>query len=69
MLESAGVLGKISAFMVEWHKGVGEKTQKDLIEPLLKHGFIIFDITASSGGGRNAVSGNGFFYAARLHRP
>jgi FkbM family methyltransferase len=66
ILESAGILAKISAFMVEWHKGVGEKTQKDLIEPLRKHGFIIFDITASSGDGRNSVAGNGFFYAAKL---
>jgi FkbM family methyltransferase len=65
-LESAGILTKISAFMVEWHKGIGEKTQSDLIEPLLKHGFIIFDISASSGDGRNAVLGNGFFYAARI---
>jgi hypothetical protein len=55
--------------MVEWHRGIGEKTQEDLIKPLLKHGFIIFDVTASSGDGRNAVSGNGFFYAARLERP
>jgi FkbM family methyltransferase len=68
ILESTGILGKISAFMVEWHKGIGEKTQKDLIEPLLKHGFMIFDITASSGDGRNSISGNGFFYAARMQR-
>ena len=66
ILESTGILGKVSAFMVEWHKGVGEKTQQDLIEPLLKHGFMIFDITASSGDGRNSISGNGFFYAARI---
>ena len=67
-LESAGILEKISAFMVEWRGGEGEKTQKDLIMPLLNHGFIAFDITSSSGDGRNSVLGNGFFYAAKLQK-
>jgi FkbM family methyltransferase len=67
-LESTGILGKISAFMVEWHRGMGEKTQEDLIRPLLSQGFIAFDITPSLGNGRNSTRGNGFFYAARLQK-
>jgi hypothetical protein len=67
-LESTGILGKISAFMVEWRRGEDEKTQKDLIMPLLIYGFIAFDRTPSSGNGRNSIGGNSFFYAARLRK-
>jgi FkbM family methyltransferase len=57
VLEKNNLLKDISAFMVEWHRGIKEKTQNDLIAPLLKHGFIVFD--------RSGKTGNGFFYAVR----
>ena len=56
-LERHGLLAEITAFMVEWHRGSWGKTQRDLIAPLLKHGFTIFDLTGKTG--------NGFFYAVK----
>jgi FkbM family methyltransferase len=60
VLEASGYLAKLSALLVEWHRISGVKTQADLISPLLKHGFIVFDRTIRQ------EYGNGFFYAARL---
>lgn len=57
-LMAAGLLGKITAFMVEWHAMFDDKTQDDLIAPLSDAGFIVFD--------RSPPTGNGFFYAARV---
>jgi FkbM family methyltransferase len=57
-LEQHGLLAEISAFMVEWHRGWSKtKTQRDLIAPLLSHGFTVFDLTGRTG--------NGFFYAVK----
>jgi FkbM family methyltransferase len=57
ILEKQGLLAEISAFMVEWHRGVLGKTQQDLIAPLLAHGFTAFDLSGQTG--------NGFFYAVK----
>jgi FkbM family methyltransferase len=57
-LERAGLLGRISAFLVEWHAMFDDKTQETLIAPLRKAGFLIFD--------RSPPTGNGFFYAVRI---
>jgi FkbM family methyltransferase len=59
-LEEHGLLADISVFMVEWHRGVRGKTQRDLITPLIGHGFVIFDLAGKAG--------NGFFYAVRRSR-
>jgi FkbM family methyltransferase len=56
-LEASGLIHQISAFMVEWHRGINGKTQADLLAPLLRHGFLIFDLTGKTG--------NGFFYAVK----
>lgn len=56
-LNDDGLLADISAFMVEWHRGVDGKTQQDLIAPLVQQGFVIFDLTGKTG--------NGFFYAVK----
>jgi FkbM family methyltransferase len=59
-LEQHGLLAEISAFMVEWHRGSWGsrgRTQRDLIAPLLVHGFTVFDLTSKTG--------NGFFYAVK----
>jgi FkbM family methyltransferase len=56
-LERHGLLAQISAFMVEWHRGIFGKTQQDLIAPLLARDFIVVDRTGNIG--------NGFFYAVR----
>jgi FkbM family methyltransferase len=56
-LEQHGLLAGISAFMVEWHRGIGGKTQRDLIAPLLGKDFLVFDLTGRTG--------NGFFYAVK----
>jgi FkbM family methyltransferase len=56
-LHKNGLLPDISAFMVEWHRGVDGQTQRDLMRPLLENGFLIFDLTTKTG--------NGFFYAVR----
>ena len=55
-LAAEGMLNQISAFMVEWHRGL-RKTQKDLIAPLTSAGFTVFD--------KSGAIGNGFFYAVR----
>ena len=57
-LSQAGLLEKISAFMVEWHRVFPGRTQAELIAPLLRHGFVVFDQTGPTD--------NGFFYAARI---
>jgi FkbM family methyltransferase len=59
-LEEHGLLQDIAAFMVEWHRVIDGKTQHDLIAPLIRHGFITFDLTGKTG--------NGFFYAVRQSR-
>jgi FkbM family methyltransferase len=56
-LEQQGLLAEISAFMVEWHRGNWGKTERDLIAPLLMHGFTVFDLTGKTG--------NGLFYAVK----
>lgn len=56
-LERHDLLAEISAFMVEWHRGSFGKSQRDLIAPLLTHGFTVFDLTGKTG--------NGFFYAVK----
>ncbi|HMI18874.1 MAG TPA: FkbM family methyltransferase [Sphingomonas sp.] len=59
-LKSWRLLEHITGFMVEWHAMFGEKSQADLIKPLRKAGFVIFD--------RSPPRGNGFFYAVNLRR-
>ena len=44
-LESRGLLDQISGLMVEWHRGAAERTQHDLLEPLLRRGFMAFDVS------------------------
>ncbi len=61
VLEEHGLLSAITAFMVEWHRGNQGKTQHDLIEPLMRHGFVVFDLSGKIG--------NGFFYAVRQAPP
>jgi FkbM family methyltransferase len=56
-LDEHGLLAEISAFMLEWHRVSGDKTQRDLIAPLLTYGFTVFDLTGKTG--------NGFFYAVK----
>ena len=56
-LERAGLLGKVRAFMVEWHAMFDGKTQETLTAPLRVAGFVVFD--------RSPPVGNGFFYAVR----
>jgi len=60
-LEAAGLLPRFDAFMVEWHAMFGDKSQTDMIDPLRRAGFLVFD--------RSPPVGNGFFYAARLAPP
>jgi len=60
-LEQHGLLAQISGFMVEWHRGIFGKTQRDLIAPLLTHGFTVFDLTGKTG--------NGFLYAVKGRSP
>ncbi|MFD1952427.1 FkbM family methyltransferase [Sphingomonas arantia] len=57
-LEKAGLLDQISAFMVEWHRIFDSKTQADLVAPLLRRGFLVFD--------QSPPHSNGFFYAVRM---
>lgn len=46
LLERASLFDKIDAFMIEWHKWwSATKTQADLIRPLKKAGFVVFDRT------------------------
>jgi FkbM family methyltransferase len=59
-LDAHKLLPDITAFMVEWHRGSSGQTQHDLMKPLLRHGFLIFDISPKEG--------NGFFYAVRTSR-
>jgi FkbM family methyltransferase len=54
-LQAAGLLGKISAFMVEWHLGWG--SPGDLTTPLISAGFTVIDVSPRSA--------NGFFYAVK----
>ena len=58
-LRMSGYLRKISMFMVEWHRSFAHMSVNTLISPLVKNGFVVFDIS-----GRRE-DGNGFFYAAR----
>lgn len=59
-LDASGLLEDISAFMVEWHQIDWSKTQHDLMTPLLRRGFVVFDLS------RSGV--NGFFYAVKHRR-
>lgn len=59
-LERAGLLQKFSALMVEWHPYSIHKQFSDLANPLLKHGFVVFDRTLRKGG-------NGMFYAVHAY--
>lgn len=56
-LAASGLLGDISALMVEWHRIFEGRTQDELIAPLLDAGFTVFDVTPPDG--------NGFFYAVK----
>jgi FkbM family methyltransferase len=56
VLDKNRLFDEISVCMVEWHRG-GNRTQKELIAPLLRSGFLVFDLTPKSG--------NGFFYAVK----
>ena len=47
--------------MVEWHAMFADRTQEDLIGPLRRNGFLVFD--------RSPPRGNGFFYAVRMADP
>jgi FkbM family methyltransferase len=60
-LEAAGLLPRFDAFMVEWHAMFSDQSQTDIIAPLRRAGFIVFD--------RSPPVGNGFFYAVRLAPP
>jgi FkbM family methyltransferase len=60
-LDVLQLIPDISAFMVEWHRCAGAKTQLDLMEPLRRHGFLVFDVSGKEG--------NGFFYAVRTSKP
>ncbi len=45
-LERENLFGNIDVFMIEWHKWwSAEKTQQDLIRPLVRAGFAVFDQT------------------------
>lgn len=57
-LDEAGLIGRIDAFMVEWHAMFPEHTQETLLAPLRAHGFLVFD--------QSPPTGNGFFYAVRM---
>jgi len=59
-LDSAGLLEKMSAYLVEWHRGGANKNQQHLLAPLLRSGFFAFDVTPN-----DRSAGNGFFYAVR----
>jgi FkbM family methyltransferase len=59
-LDADGLIEHISAFMVEWHKIDWSKTQQDLMAPLLRRGFLVFDLSREGA--------NGFFYAVRHRR-
>ena len=59
-LERARLLEKFSALMVEWHPYSIHKQFSDLANPLLTHGFVVFDRTLRKGG-------NGMFYAVRAY--
>lgn len=59
-LERNGLLDDVTAFMVEWHRMFEDKTEDNLIEPLKRAGFVVFDLTRPTG--------NGFFYAAKVRR-
>jgi hypothetical protein len=56
-LEKADMLVDFTAFMVEWHHMVPGKSHFDLINPLLRCGFVVFDLKV----------GQGFFYAVKAH--
>lgn len=57
-LRRCGLLGKIRAFLVEWHTMFDGKDQETLIAPLQAAGYFIVD--------RSPPVGNGFFYAVRI---
>lgn len=41
-----GLIGEIRVFMIEWHKWwSADKSQKDIVEPLLDNEFVVFDHT------------------------
>lgn len=60
-LANAGVWDKVTAVMVEWHHAIPGKGGADLIAPLKKAGFMIFDRSPHTLV-RNC---NGFFYGIR----
>lgn len=57
-LEAAGLLEKISLFVVEWHPVIPGKFQESLLEPLRRRDFVIID--------RSPLVGQGVFYAVRM---
>ena len=57
-LQERGLLGDISAFMVEWHWIGGEHTCAGLTTALEANGFIVFDLT-------HREAKNGLFYAVK----
>lgn len=59
VLKEAGLWRDVSVVMVEWHRVVDGKTQKDLIDVLVDEGFSAIDLSAPLG--------NGFFYAMKTH--
>ncbi len=45
-LVKSDLIKHIRVLMMEWHKGwSADKSQRDFVEPLLRHGFIVFDRT------------------------
>jgi FkbM family methyltransferase len=56
-LEKHGLLPDISVFMVEWHGADRGRPRRELIAPLIRHDFVVFDLAGRAG--------NGFFYAVR----
>jgi FkbM family methyltransferase len=59
VLQAAGLWRDVTAVMVEWHRVVDGKTQKDLIDVLIDEGFSAINLSAPLG--------NGFFYAMKTH--
>jgi FkbM family methyltransferase len=57
-LEAAGLLERISIFVMEWHPVIPGKSLPDLLEPLRARGFVIID--------RSPLVGQGVFYAVRM---
>ncbi|RVT94936.1 FkbM family methyltransferase [Sphingomonas crocodyli] len=61
VITRAELWSRISAVMVEWHHAIPGKSGEDLIAPLKKAGFLVFDRSPHT----LVHNGNGFFYGVR----